>query len=100
MYVGLRTPMDPLLQKVDIDPRKEEAVRGWIRESSDQVCNVLELIEFKPAIRWLFGRVTKTAATWDGKTDPVRHLVSPLESAALQVQMALDNLFVWFKEKH
>jgi hypothetical protein len=98
-YVGLRSPMDPLLQQIDIDPDKEEAVREWIRDSSDQVCNVLELIEFTPNIRKLFARVTEAAATWDGTTNPVRHLVSPLESAAFEAQLMLDNLVGGFKER-
>ena len=97
-YVGLRTPMDPLLQQIEIDAGKAEAVREWIRDSSDQVCNVLELIEFTPTIRRLFGRVTEAAATWDGTTNPVRRLVSPLESAAFEAQLMLDNIVSGFKE--
>jgi hypothetical protein len=90
--------MDPLLQQIEIDPGKAEAVREWIRDSSDQICNVLELIEFTPDIRGLFARVTEAAATWDGTTNPVRHLVSPLESVAFEAQLMLDNIVGWFKE--
>ena len=101
-YLSLRMPMDPLSQEIHmdgVDQRKNAAVREWIASSSQQVCHIAELIEFKPMIRWLFGKVTEAAVDWDGKTEPVRRIMPPALEKAAAAQQKLDSFVRWFKER-
>jgi hypothetical protein len=81
-YVSL--PARPLcsmeqIRLGEIAPQKADAVRNSIAQG----CEIVELIEFQPRIRQMFAKVAQAAATWDGKTRPVRHLMEPAAVAAI-----------------
>jgi hypothetical protein len=62
-----------------VAPEKANAVRNSVAGG----CDIGELIEFQPRIRDMFANVTQAAATWDGKTRPVRPLLDPVAEAAI-----------------
>ena len=60
-------------------PEKANAVRNSVAGG----CEIGELLEFQPRIRGMYATVAQAAATWDGKARPVRHLLGPVEEAAI-----------------
>jgi hypothetical protein len=63
----------------EVAPEKGNAVRNSVAGG----CEIGELLEFQPSIREMFATVAQAAATWDGKTRPVRHLLGPVAEAAI-----------------
>jgi Glyoxalase/Bleomycin resistance protein/Dioxygenase superfamily len=63
----------------EVAPEKANAVHNSITGG----CEILELIEFQPRIREMFAKVAQAAATWNGKAEPVRHLIGPVAKAAI-----------------
>ena len=63
----------------EVAPEKANAVRNSVAGG----CEIGELLEHQTRIREMDARVAQAAATWDGKTRPVRHLLGPVEEAAI-----------------
>ena len=63
----------------EVAPEQANAVRASVAGG----CKIGELIEFQPRIREMFATVTQAAATWDGKSRPVRHLLGPVAKAGI-----------------
>ena len=63
----------------EVAPEQANAVRASVAGG----CAIGELIEFQPRIREMFATVTRAAATWDGKSRPVRHLLGPVAKAGI-----------------
>jgi hypothetical protein len=63
----------------EVAPEKANAVRNSVAGG----CEIGELLEFQTRIRGMYARVAQAATTWDGKTRPVRHLLGPVEEAAI-----------------
>ena len=63
----------------EVAPGKANAVCSSVAGG----CEIGELIEFQPRIREMFAKVAQAAATWDGESRPVRHLLGPVAKAAI-----------------
>jgi hypothetical protein len=95
-------PIDSLMERIelgDVSPQKADAIREWVRKSTDPVCNIGEVIESSDVMREVFAKVTQGAATWDGKTDPIRNILNPVERAGLDVHELKERIERWYRER-
>jgi hypothetical protein len=94
----IESPMDRV-DLGDATPAKVAALREWIQKSTVPVCDIGEMIEHGEATQETFAKVSEAAATWDGKTDPVRNILNPAEQAGLETYELGKRIGRWFKER-
>jgi Glyoxalase/Bleomycin resistance protein/Dioxygenase superfamily len=81
-YFFLPARVGSLMERIrlgEVAPEKANAVRNSVAEG----CEIRELLEFQPRLREMYAKVKQAAAAWDGKVRPVRHLLGPVEEAAI-----------------
>jgi len=95
------TPVDPMkqIEPGNASPQKVDAIREWIQKSTVHVCSIGEVIEYGETTKKMFGKVIEDSAAWDGKTNPVRDVLSPVEQKALDVYELIQRMELWYKEK-
>jgi glyoxalase/bleomycin resistance protein/dioxygenase superfamily protein len=83
----------------DASPQKRDAIREWLEKSTDHVCSVGEVIPYSNMLRGMFTKVAEGAAAWDGKTEPVRNVLNPMERAGLSVYELIKRTERWYRER-
>lgn len=94
----IESPMDRV-DLGDATPPKVAALREWIQKSTVPACDIGGMIEHGEATQEISAKISEAAATWDGKTDPVRNVLNPAEQASLEAHELGKRIQRWFNER-
>ncbi len=68
-------------------------------EMTELIGSPIELIELNDTSRQMFAKIREAADAWDGKTDPVRHLLSPVMRVGYKLETMAESVERWLKAR-
>ncbi len=68
-------------------------------ETTELIDSPTELIELNNMSREVFAKIREAADAWDGKTDPVRHLLSPVLRVGYKLETMAGSVERWLKAR-
>lgn len=68
-------------------------------EMTELIGSQTELIELNDTSREMFAKIREGADAWDGKTDPVRHILSPVMRAGYKLETMVESVQRWMRAR-
>ena len=98
-YYELAEPIASPAEQLRLDGTTGPGADAALSIAGVYTGRITELLAPDKRTREMVAHVREASAAWDGKTDPVRHLLGPMMEGAFQLQTLVQRVGRWFRER-
>jgi Glyoxalase/Bleomycin resistance protein/Dioxygenase superfamily len=99
VYYTMKEPIGSPLSLVGFGKASGEGLAAASKVAASWNGEITELFEPNKMSQRTFKKVSEAVENWDGKSDPVRHLLSPVMQGAFELQTFAQRVGRWFRER-